>query len=75
MTDLLATSPDTWRDRTLDAPVIPPELVPPVDATPRERNTRLLGSATTCAASGPRTSTPPPATPSAAGRCRATAPC
>ena len=24
MTDLLATSPDTWRDRSLDPPVIPP---------------------------------------------------
>ncbi len=33
MTDLLATSPDTWRDRTLDPPVVPPELVPPTDAT------------------------------------------
>ena len=41
MTDLLATSPDTWRDRSLDPPVIPPELVPPVDATPRERNAAL----------------------------------
>ncbi len=37
MTDLLATSPDTWRDRTLDQPAVPPELVPPTDATPRER--------------------------------------
>ncbi len=41
MTDLLATSPDTWRDRALDPPVIPPELIPPVDATPRERNAAL----------------------------------
>lgn len=37
MTDLLATSPDTWRDRTLDPPVIPPELAPPVGGTWRER--------------------------------------
>ncbi len=37
MTDLLATSPDTWRDRTLDPPVIPPELVPPAGGTWRER--------------------------------------
>ena len=28
MSDLLASSPDTWRDRSLDAPVIPPGLVP-----------------------------------------------
>jgi ABC-type multidrug transport system fused ATPase/permease subunit len=41
MTDLLATSPDTWRDRTLDPPVIPPELHPPVDASPTERNRAL----------------------------------
>ena len=41
MTDLLATSPDTWRDRDLDPPAIPPELIPPVDATPRERNSAL----------------------------------
>ena len=37
MTDLLATSPDTWRDRTRDAPVIPPELVPPAGGSRRER--------------------------------------
>ncbi len=37
MTDLLATSPDTWRDRALDVPAVPPELVPPVDASWRER--------------------------------------
>ncbi|MBL0746041.1 ABC transporter ATP-binding protein [Nocardioides baculatus] len=36
MTDLLATSPDTWRDRTRE-PVVPPELVPPTDASPGER--------------------------------------
>ena len=41
MTDLLATSPQTWRDRRLDPPVIPPELVPPVDATLKERNAAL----------------------------------
>ncbi len=41
MTDLLASSPDTWRDRAFDPPVIPPELIPPVDATPRQRNTAL----------------------------------
>ena len=37
MTDLLATSADTWRDRAADAPVVPPELVPPTGATRRER--------------------------------------
>lgn len=41
MTDLLETSPDTWRDRALDPPAIPPELLPPVDATPAERNRAL----------------------------------
>ena len=30
--DLLATSAATWRDRSLDAPAIPAELIPPVDA-------------------------------------------
>ena len=38
MTDLLATSPDTWRERDLDPPVVPAELRPPVGATPRQRN-------------------------------------
>ena len=37
MTDLLASSPDTWRDRALDVPAVPPELVPPADASWRER--------------------------------------
>ena len=33
MSDLLATSSDTWRDRAADAPVIPQELVPPREGT------------------------------------------
>ncbi|WP_411284906.1 ABC transporter ATP-binding protein [Lapillicoccus sp.] len=37
MLDLLGTSADTWRDRTLDPPALPPELVPPSDASIRER--------------------------------------
>lgn len=37
MPDLLATSADTWRDRTLDAPAVPPELIPASDASMRER--------------------------------------
>jgi ABC-type multidrug transport system fused ATPase/permease subunit len=37
VTDLLATSPDTWRDRTLDPPAVPPELAPPTDASWGER--------------------------------------
>ena len=37
MTDLLASSPDTWRDRAFDVPAVPPELVPPADASWRER--------------------------------------
>ncbi|MCY7365362.1 MAG: ABC transporter ATP-binding protein/permease [Frankiaceae bacterium] len=37
MTDLLATSPDTWRDRSREEPVVPPELFPPIGAGPRER--------------------------------------
>ena len=37
MTDLLATSPHTWRDRTLDPPVVPPELLPPTGASRGER--------------------------------------
>jgi len=35
--DLLASSADTWRDRTLDPPAMPPELVPPSNASIRER--------------------------------------
>jgi ABC-type multidrug transport system fused ATPase/permease subunit len=38
MTDLLATSPDTWRDRHLDPSAFPAELVPPREATLTERN-------------------------------------
>ena len=41
MTDLLATSADTWRDPALDPPAIPAELVPPVGATRRERTHAL----------------------------------
>ena len=41
MTDLLATSADTWRDRALDPPAIPPELRPSRDGTPLERNAAL----------------------------------
>ena len=37
MTDLLATSADTWRDRGLDEPAIPAALVPPIDAPLRVR--------------------------------------
>ncbi len=37
MTDLLATSEQTWRDRSGDAPPVPPELLPPTDARARER--------------------------------------
>ena len=37
MLDLLGSSADTWRDRTLDPPAVPPELVPPSDASIRER--------------------------------------
>lgn len=33
MTDLLATSADTWRDVHRDAPEIPADLVPPVDVS------------------------------------------
>ena len=35
--DLLETSADTWRDRTLDPPAVPPQLVPPSDASIGER--------------------------------------
>lgn len=35
--DLLETSADTWRDRTLDPPAVPPGLVPPSDASILER--------------------------------------
>jgi ABC-type multidrug transport system fused ATPase/permease subunit len=35
--DLLATSADTWRDRALDPPPVPPELIPPDDASVGER--------------------------------------
>ncbi len=41
MVDLLATSPDTWRDRSTEPPVIPSELVPPQDGTFTDRVTAL----------------------------------
>lgn len=37
MTDLLATSADTWRDADRDAPEIPAELIPPVGVPLRVR--------------------------------------
>ncbi len=37
MTDLLATSADTWRERSDDPPAVPTALRPPTDATRRER--------------------------------------
>ena len=37
MLDLLETSADTWRDRTLDPPAVPLALVPRSDASIRER--------------------------------------
>jgi ABC-type multidrug transport system fused ATPase/permease subunit len=39
--DLLATSPDTWRDHTLDSPLIPRELIPPTDGSVSDRVTAL----------------------------------
>ncbi|PUA82609.1 ABC transporter ATP-binding protein [Nocardioides currus] len=41
MTDVLATSSDTWRDRDLDEPAVPDALHPPIDAGWRERNRTL----------------------------------
>ena len=40
MVDLLATSPDTWRDRAADPPVIPRELIPPHEGPFTDRVTR-----------------------------------
>ncbi len=37
MTDLLATSAGTWRDRSADAPAVAPELRPPGDASWSQR--------------------------------------
>jgi ABC-type multidrug transport system fused ATPase/permease subunit len=39
--DLLATSPDTWRDRASEPPVIPRELVPPEEGSFTDRVTAL----------------------------------
>ena len=39
--DLLDTSAETWRARTDREPAIPPELVPPLGATRRERMSAL----------------------------------
>src|SRR5215212_8522474 len=39
--DLLATSPDTWRDRSTEPPVIPTELVPPREGSFTDRVTAL----------------------------------
>ena len=41
MVDLLATSPDTWHDRTSEPPVIPRELIPPEEGSITDRVTAL----------------------------------
>ena len=41
MADLLATSPDTWHDRTSEPPVIPRELIPPEEGSFTDRVTAL----------------------------------
>src|SRR5919107_322832 len=41
MVDLLATSPDTWRDRDTESPVIPRELIPPETGSFTDRVTAL----------------------------------
>ncbi len=41
MADLLATSPDTWRDRSTEPPVIPVELIPPSEGSISDRVTAL----------------------------------
>ena len=41
MADLLATSPDTWRDRPSEPPVIPRELIPPKEGSFTDRVTAL----------------------------------
>lgn len=41
MTDVLATSADTWRDRSEDPPAVPHALRPPAGAGPRERYAAL----------------------------------
>ncbi|GAA2133611.1 ABC transporter ATP-binding protein [Nocardioides bigeumensis] len=40
--DLLATSAETWRERTLDPPVVPEELVPPPKSSPWSVRVRAL---------------------------------
>ncbi len=42
MSDLLATSAETWRDRSLDPPTIPAELVPPPTDAPIGERLRAL---------------------------------
>ena len=42
MSDLLATSAETWRDRSLDPPTIPAELVPPPSDAPIGERLRAL---------------------------------
>ena len=42
MSDLLATSAETWRDRSLDPPTIPAELVPPPADAPIGERLRAL---------------------------------
>jgi ABC-type multidrug transport system fused ATPase/permease subunit len=42
LSDLLATSAATWRDRALDPPVVPLDLVPPPDGTPVAERLRAL---------------------------------
>ena len=41
MADLLATSPDTWRDRSSEPPVVPAELVPPQEGSVSDHRIRV----------------------------------
>ena len=42
MSDLLASSAATWRDRTLDPPVLPPELATPSTSGPAGESLRAM---------------------------------
>ena len=68
LSDPLATSAETWRERSAAEPAIPPELVPPPHGVSRRERSRRCTAATCCASSAPSTRTPRPATRCAAGR-------
>ena len=75
VTDLLATSPDTWRDRAHEPPVDPDRADPARARGRSPTGSPPCAAGTRCASAGRWRTTPSPASPTAAGRSPTTTPC